>query len=214
MNLTVQEREKLLMYLAADMAQKRLARGVKLNYPEAIALITGFVVEGARDGKTVRSLMEEARFVLTAEQVMDGVAALLSEVQVEATFPDGTKLVTVHDPIQGYSEEAASGEASIPGEYEFADDPIVLLEHRQRITRSITNNGSRPIQVGSHFHFYEANSALAFDREGTQGYRLDIPSGLSVRIEPGETQEVRLVEIGGTKEIYGFAGMTNGRIQS
>ncbi|MGF7047356.1 urease subunit gamma/beta [Paenibacillus sp. DS2015] len=207
MHLTVQEREKLLMYLAADMAQKRLARGVKLNYPESIALIAGFVIEGARDGKTVRSLMEEARHVLTAEQVMDGVAELLSEVQIEATFPDGTKLVTVHDPIEGRTG------ALTPGEYEFADDPIVLLPNRQRITRTVTNKGSRPVQVGSHFHFFESNPALSFEREGTQGYRLDIPSGLSVRIEPGETQEIELVEIGGSKEIHGFAGLMNGRIE-
>ncbi|SDT53234.1 urease subunit gamma/beta [Paenibacillaceae bacterium GAS479] len=208
MNLTVQEREKLLMYLAADMAQKRLARGVKLNYPEAVALITGFVVEGARDGKTVRALMEEARHILTAEQVMDGVSELLSEVQVEATFPDGTKLVTVHDPIEG------STATIMPGAYEFADEPIVLLPGRSRINRTVTNSGSRPIQIGSHFHFYECNAALTFEREGTQGYRLDIPSGLSVRIEPNETQTIELVEIGGSKEIHGFAGKINGRAKS
>ncbi|MBU5351717.1 urease subunit gamma [Paenibacillus barcinonensis] len=208
MHLTVQEREKLLMYLAADMAEKRLKRGVQLNYPEAAAYISGFVVEGARDGKTVKQLMEEARHLLTASQVMDGVAELMSEVQIEATFPDGTKLVTVHEPI------ARIDGANIPGEYEFADDPIVLLPDRKRITRSVTNTGDRPIQVGSHFHFFEANPSLSFDREGTKGYRLDIASGLSVRFEPGETHEITLVEIGGTKEIYGFAGLTNGRIES
>lgn len=108
------------MYLGADMAEKRLKRGVQLNYPEASAYISGFVVEGARDGKTVKQLMEEARQLLTANQVMDGVAELLGEVQIEATFPDGTKLVTVHDPI------ARTEGAIIPGEYEFADDPIVF----------------------------------------------------------------------------------------
>lgn len=147
MHLTVQEREKLLMYLAADMAEKRLKRGVQLNYPEAAAYISGFVVEGARDGKTVKQLMEEARHLLSANQVMDGVAELLSEVQIEATFPDGTKLVTVHEPVTRIDG------AIIPGEYEFADDPIVLLPNRKRINRSVTNTGSRPIQVGSHFHF-------------------------------------------------------------
>ncbi|SLK20987.1 MULTISPECIES: urease subunit gamma [unclassified Paenibacillus] len=207
MHLTVQEREKLMMYLAADMAEKRLLRGVKLNYPEAIAYITGFVIEGARDGKSVSELMEEARHLLTTEQVMEGVAELLSEVQVEATFTDGTKLVSVHDPIP----RPLGG--MTPGEYEFADDPIVLLPDRKRISRSVTNTGSRPVQVGSHFHFCEANPALSFNREGTKGYRLDIPSGLSVRIEPGETTEVELVEIGGLKEIHGFAGLTNGRVE-
>ncbi|MEK3883860.1 urease subunit gamma [Paenibacillus sp. PL2-23] len=202
MNLTMQEKEKLLMYLAADMAQKRLARGVKLNYPEAVAYIAGFVMEGARDGKSVGELMEEARHLLKPEQVMDEVAGLISEVQVEATFPDGTKLVTVHSPI------AATVQA-YPGQYEFADDPIVLLPGRKRLTRQVTNTGSRPIQVGSHFHFYEANPALSFDRAGTEGFRLDIPSGLSIRIEPGETIDIELVEVGGSKQIFGFAGRMN-----
>ncbi|WP_342561058.1 urease subunit gamma [Paenibacillus sp. FSL R7-0345] len=205
MNLTVQEREKLLVYVAADMAQKRLARGVKLNYPEAIAYISGFVMEGAREGKTVESLMEEARHLLQAGQVMEGVANLMGEVQIEATFTDGTKLVTVHQPIAGES-------ALSPGEYEFAETPIELLPDRQRIQRNVTNTGTRPVQVGSHFHFYESNPALSFEREGTLGYRLDIPSGLSVRFEPGETKEIGLVEIGGLKQIYGFAGKVNGGI--
>lgn len=207
MHLTYQERDKLLLFLASELAQKRLARGLKLNYPEAAALISGFVVEGARDGKSVAELMEEARHVLSADQVMEGVAHLLREVQVEATFVDGTKLVSVHDPIQGTS--IAPG--LIAGEYDLRDEPIELVPDRPRITREVTNGGDRPIQVGSHFHFYECNPALQFDRNGTQGYRLDIASGLSTRFEPGETLEVTLVQIGGSQEIHGFAGLTNGK---
>ena len=100
MYLTPREKEKLLVSLAAMVARSRLDRGVKLNHPEAIALITDFVIEGARDGKSVSLLMEEGGKVLTAEQCMDGIADMIKDVQVEATFPDGTKLVTVHYPIR------------------------------------------------------------------------------------------------------------------
>ncbi len=100
MNLTPREKDKLLISMAAMVARRRLERGVKLNHPEAVALITDFVVEGARDGRSVADLMQAGAQVLTREQVMEGVADMIADVQVEATFPDGTKLVTVHEPIR------------------------------------------------------------------------------------------------------------------
>ena len=100
MNLTPREKDKLLIAMAAVIARRRLERGVKLNYPEAIALITDFVVEGARDGRSVADLMQAGGHVVTREQVMEGVAEMIPDVQVEATFPDGTKLVPVHEPIR------------------------------------------------------------------------------------------------------------------
>ncbi|MCM5554443.1 urease subunit gamma [Pleomorphomonas sp. NRK KF1] len=100
MNLTPREKDKLLVSLAAMVARNRLERGVKLNYPEAVALITDYVVEGARDGRTVAELMAGGATVLSREQVMEGIAEMIHDVQVEATFPDGTKLVTVHEPIR------------------------------------------------------------------------------------------------------------------
>ena len=100
MNLTPREKDKLLVAMAAEVARKRLARGVKLNYPEAIAIISDFVVEGARDGRSVANLMSEGAGVLRLDEVMDGVAEMIRDIQVEATFPDGTKLVTVHEPIR------------------------------------------------------------------------------------------------------------------
>jgi urease subunit gamma len=100
MNLTPREKDKLLISMAATVARRRLERGVKLNHPEAVALITDFVVEGARDGRSVADLMSAGARVITREQVMEGVADMIADVQVEATFPDGTKLVTVHEPIR------------------------------------------------------------------------------------------------------------------
>lgn len=100
MNLTPREKDKLLISMAAMVARRRLERGVKLNHPEAIALISDFVVEGARDGRSVAELMEAGAHVVTREQVMEGIAEMIHDVQVEATFPDGTKLVTVHEPIR------------------------------------------------------------------------------------------------------------------
>lgn len=99
MELTPREKDKLLLFTAALVAERRLARGLKLNYPESVALISALIMEGARDGKSVASLMEEGRHVLTREQVMEGVPEMIPDIQVEATFPDGSKLVTVHNPI-------------------------------------------------------------------------------------------------------------------
>jgi urease subunit gamma len=100
MNLTPREKDKLLISMAAMVARRRLERGVKLNHPEAIALISDFVVEGARDGRSVADLMQAGAHVITREQVMEGIAEMIHDIQVEATFPDGTKLVTVHEPIR------------------------------------------------------------------------------------------------------------------
>lgn len=109
MLLTPREKDKLLIAMAAQVARNRLARGVKLNHPEAVALITDFVVEGARDGRTVADLMQAGAKVLTSDQVMEGVPEMIHDIQVEATFPDGTKLVTVHHPIRGRPRQTSPG---------------------------------------------------------------------------------------------------------
>ena len=198
MQLTPREKDKLLVAMAAMVARNRLARGVKLNHPEAIALITDFVVEGARDGRSVAELMEAGAHVLTAEQVMDGIAEMIHDIQVEATFPDGTKLVTVHHPIRGAASE------SVPGEVTTPEGEIVFNEGAERVLLEVANTGDRPIQVGSHYHFYETNPALRFDRDKARGMRLDIAPGTAVRFEPGATREVSLVPLTGKREVYGF----------
>jgi urease subunit gamma/beta len=206
MNLTPREKDKLLVAMAAMVARSRLARGVKLNHPEAVALITDFVVEGARDGRTVAELMEAGAHVVTSEQVMPGVAEMIHDIQVEATFPDGTKLVTVHHPIRG----AASDD--IPGEVTALPGDIVFNEGAERVTITVANTGDRPIQVGSHYHFFETNPALRFERAQARGMRLDIAPGTAVRFEPGATREVSLVPLGGKREVYGFRGDVMGTL--
>ena len=206
MNLTPREKDKLLIAMAAIVARRRLERGVKLNHPEAIALITDFVVEGARDGRSVAELMEAGAHVISADQVMDGVAAMIHDIQVEATFPDGTKLVTVHNPIRG------ADETLIPGEVLAEPGEIEMNVGRATITLEVTNSGDRPIQVGSHYHFYEANPALKFDRARTRGYRLDIPAGAAVRFEPGQSREVRLVALAGKRQAIGFRQEVMGEV--
>jgi urease subunit gamma/beta len=198
MQLTPREKDKLLIAMAAMVARRRLERGVKLNHPEAIALITDTVVEGARDGRSVAELMEAGAHVITADQVMEGIAEMIHDIQVEATFPDGTKLVTVHHPIRG----AAS--ADVPGEVVTGEGEIVFNEGAERVVLTVANTGDRPIQVGSHYHFFETNPALSFEREKSRGMRLDIAPGTAVRFEPGSTREVALVPLSGRREVYGF----------
>jgi urease subunit gamma/beta len=206
MNLTPREKDKLMVAMAAIVARRRLERGVKLNHPEAVALITDYVVEGARDGRSVAELMEAGAHVLKADQVMAGVAEMIHDIQVEATFPDGTKLVTVHRPIRGSEAELTPGEIiTEPGD-------ILMNQGRETLTITVANSGDRPIQVGSHYHFYETNPALTFERAKTRGYRLDIPAGTATRFEPGQSREVHLVALGGKREVYGLRKAVMGKL--
>ena len=205
MHLSPREKDKLLVAMAAEVARRRLGRGVKLNYPEAIALITDFVVEGARDGRPVADLMRAGAGVLTRDQVMEGIAEMIHEIQVEATFPDGTKLVTVHT-----LNDDGRNELMIPGELMPCDGEIVLNADRQTVVLSVANTGDRPIQVGSHYHFFETNAALAFDRAAARGFRLDIPAGTAVRFEPGQTRTVQLVAYAGSRWVFGFNAAVQG----
>ncbi len=205
MRLTPRETDKLMLHLAGTLAGERKARGLKLNYPEAIAYISSELLELARDGKSVTELMSLGTQILTADDCMDGVPEMIPEIQVEATFPDGTKLVTVHNPI------CPSGKVT-PGEQLIEEGDIELNAGKDTASIEVTNTADRPIQVGSHFHFFEVNKALEFNRNLAYGMRLDIPAGNAVRFEPGETKRVNLVEIGGSREGYGLNGLVNGRM--
>jgi urease subunit gamma/beta len=199
MELTPREKDKLLLFTAALVAERRRARGLKLNYPEAVALISAEILEGARDGRSVAELMSLGTRILRADEVMDGVAELVTEVQVEATFPDGTKLVTVHNPIPSGTPLGIG--AVLP-----ADGALAINVDRDALTLEVANTGDRPIQVGSHYHFAETNPALRFDRARARGFRLDIPAGTAVRFEPGQTRTVDLVAYAGERIVQGFRG--------
>ena len=217
MHLTPHETDKLALHQAGYLAQKRLARGLRLNYPEAVALISTQVLELIRDGRSVAELMDLGRQVLGRADVMSHVAEMIVEIQIEGTFPDGTKLVTVHHPIaveHGDLELALYGSFlpvpertrvapiesdAVPGEVLHAAGDIMMNEGRNAIQLAVTNKGDRPVQVGSHYHFAQTNRALEFDRTVAAGRRLDIPAGTAVRFEPGETKTVPLVEIAGNR---------------
>lgn len=197
--------EKLMLHYAGEVARQRRDRGLRLNYPEAVAYISSGLLELARDGKSVSELMQAGKHMLGPEDVMDGVAEMITEIQLEATFPDGTKLVTVHDPIQGNG-------ALVPGEIMTMEGDIALNEGRRTVDIEVTNTADRPVQVGSHFHFFECNKKLSFPRELAYGMRLDIPAGTAVRFEPGETKSVTLTELGGDRRGYGLNGLVNGPV--
>lgn len=232
MHLSPREIDKLLLHNAGFLAQKRLARGVRLNHPESVALIATQLLEFIRDGRSVAELMNLGRQFLGRNQVMAGVPSMIAEVQVEGTFPDGTKLVTVHHPIASengnlalalygsflpvpdvsiFKSDANAADAE-PGAYEVRDGEIELNAGRETVTLSVTNLGDRPIQVGSHYHFIETNGSLRFDRAKAYGKRLDIPAGTAVRFEPGETKTVKLVAIAGKKIIRGGNNLAEGPV--
>ncbi len=196
MLLSPHEQERLMLSYAAELARRRQARGLKLNLPEATAVVTDHVLEGARDGRLVTDLMQSGRTVLTKDDVLDGVPELLAEVQVEATFPDGTKLVTVHQPI--------AGSDLVPGEVIPAEGTLETLPGAPRVELPVRNTGDRPVQVGSHFHFAQANAALEFDRAAARGHRLDIAAGTAVRFEPGIQRTVLLVPLAGARVVPGL----------
>ena len=232
MKLTPQEVDKLVLHQAGVLAQKRLARGLRLNYPETVALLATQLLEFIRDGRRVIELMDLGKKLLGRRNVMDGVAELVTEVQVEGTFPDGSKLVTVHHPIAAeYGDLSLALYGSflpvppnekfhvapavdVPGEVQTVQGTLELNAGRRSVSVSVTNTGDRPIQVGSHYHFIETNRALAFDREATLGLRLDIPAGTAVRFEPGETRSVSLVEIAGARIVRGGNALVDGPVSA
>lgn len=211
MLLTPTELERLTIYSAASLARRRRDRGLQLNHPEAVAIIADEILEGARDGRSVADLISFGSTILTTRDVLPGVAEMLPLLQVEGCFPDGTKLVSVHDPIRPHpdsTEPATAGPK--PGELIPADGEIEINRGRRRQALTATNTGDRPIQIGSHYHFFEANRALEFDRALSFGMRLDIPAGTAVRFEPGESKSVTLVAFGGSGEVFGLNALTNG----
>ncbi|MDO6803436.1 urease subunit gamma [Wenyingzhuangia sp. 1_MG-2023] len=230
MHLSPKEIDKLMLHNAGFLAQKRYARGILLNYPETIALISTQLLEFIREGVSVVELMDRGKKILGCDDVMPGVEKMIHDVQIEGTFPDGTKLVTVHEPIcdenlnndwalygsglqkTGKSIKIDNVIDANPGAIKVGEGVILLNENRKTIELHVTNTGDRPIQVGSHYNFIDVNLALEFDRAASIGYRLNIPAGTAIRFEPGETKSVELVEISGSKIVYGGNNFVDGCI--
>lgn len=189
MKLTPKEQDRLTIFTLAEMARKRRARGIKLNYPEAVALICDEMMEEARAGRSYDEVVAHGMQVLSAGDVMEGVAELASTISVEPLFDDGTKLVILHRPIRKVEtathEPASFSDPALPG-------TITINAGKPTITLAVTNTSDHPVQITSHMPFWEINKRMQFDRERARGYRLDISAGGAVRWEPGETKEVQL----------------------
>ena len=229
MHLLPRERDKLLIVEVGLLAQRRLARGLRLNHPEAVGLLALVLLELIRDGRhRVADLMGVGQRILGRRQVQPGVAAMIPDVQIEGTFPDGTKLVTVHHPICAVDgdlslalhgsflplpELAVFGtepDGEEPGAMAIMDGEIELNAGRTAVALVVTNRSDRPIQVGSHYHLCEVNPYLQLDRHAAVGLRLDIPAGTAVRFEPGEAKTVQAVPIAGNRIVRGGNNLVDG----
>ncbi|MFG2535190.1 urease subunit gamma [Streptomyces sp. NPDC048511] len=206
MRLTPTERDRLLLFGAAELARARRARGLRLNVPEATALIADTVCEAARDGRRLAEAIEAARAVLGPDDVLPGVADVVTEVQVEAVFDDGSRLAVVSEPLAGGGLGDDAPGALLPGPATPDPEPAVRL--------TVRNTATVPVSVTSHFHFFEANPRLDFDRAAAYGMRLGVPAGSSVRFGPGETADAALVPLGGDRIAIGFAGLVDGPLDA
>lgn len=222
MNLTPTELERLTIFSAAELARRYRSQGIRLSHPEAVALISDEVLTAARKGMMHADLVDYGRSLLTADDVEPGVEHMIAFLCVEACMAEGTKLVTVFDPIKpGPIKPGRSASSTEPGRIEPIPGEIItqageieINAGRERVSVDVLNTGDRAIQVRSHAHFFEVNRALKFDRAATFGMRLDRPSGTGVRFEPGEIIHVDLVRIGGTGNVRGFGRLTEGSIHS
>ncbi|MBB2915153.1 urease subunit gamma/beta [Streptosporangium becharense] len=206
MRLTPTERDRLLLFTAAELARTRRERGVRLNVPEATALIADTVCEAARDGARLAEAIAAGRSVLGPGDVLPGVADVVTEVMVEAVFDDGTRLAVVTDPFGGGSLGDEGPGAVIEAPRPPVGEDVVEVE--------VLNTATVPISVTSHFHFFEVNPRLRFDRATGYGRRLAIPAGSTLRFDPGESRTAPLVPIGGARVAIGFAGLVDGPLDA
>ncbi|MCZ3388783.1 MAG: urease subunit gamma [Actinomycetia bacterium] len=207
MRLTPTERDRLLLFTAAELARARKARGLQLNAPEATAIIADTVIEAARDGSRLRDAVDAACNVLEPDDVLLGVAALVPQVWVEAVFDDGSRLVVVPEPLG-----PAHGD-SVPGSVHPAHEDVQAAT-AATIELAVRNTSDVPISVTSHFHFFESNPRLDFDRGAAYGMRLAIDAGEAIRFDPQETVTIGLAPIGGERVIIGFAGLVDGPLDA
>jgi urease subunit gamma/beta len=207
LDLTPKERDRLLLFQAAELARARRARGLLLNVPEAAAIVADAVCEAARDGLGHADAVARGRDVLGPADVLPGVRDVLRTVAVEPLFGDGSRLVLVDDPIGGPSLGAGAPGAVVAAPV--ADEPPADV-----VRIDVVNEAPVPIAVTSHYHFFEANPRLRFDRAAAYGRRLAIPAGSSVRLAPGERRSVELVPIAGERVVVGAAGLVDGPLDA
>jgi urease subunit gamma/beta len=189
MHLGPTEEERVRLFALAELARRTLDRGLRLNAPEAIAVICDEMHFSARAGGSFEDVVEAGRRALRADQVLDGVPSLASEIRLEVLLEEGTRLVVLRD--------ALGTEGDGPGAVETADVDLALAPGRNRIALDVTNVSRRPVRVSSHYPFWRVNARLEFDRDAARGFRLDAPAGSSVRWAPGQTRRVGLVALGG-----------------
>jgi urease subunit gamma/beta len=216
MLLTPTERDRLLIFTAAELARARRARGLRLNVPETVALVADAVCEAARDGARHAEALAAGRAVLGADDVLPGVADVVTDVRVEAVFDDGTRLVVVPDPIGGgHLGDRAPGAvlpgAVLPGAVPTAGASVDVPGTARVV---VTNTAAVPVSVSSHFHFFEANPRLQFDRAAAYGCHLHVPAGATVRFDPGVATQVVLVPFGGARVVVGFSGLVDGPLDA
>ncbi|WP_455357065.1 urease subunit gamma [Streptomyces sp. SYSU K217416] len=207
MPLTPTERDRLLLFTAAELSRSRLGRGLRLNVPEATALIADTVCEAARDGLRLAEAIERGRSVLGPDDVLPGVADVVTEIHVEAVFDDGTRLAVISSPFGDVEREDDAPGAVLPHSDTVPDLAAV-------ITLEVRNTAPVPVSVTSHFHFFESNPRLDFDRAAAYGMRLAVPAGSSTRFDPGAVVEVGLVPMGGDRIAIGFAGLVDGPLDA
>jgi urease subunit gamma/beta len=191
MSLGPTDDARLRVFALAELARRTLARGLRLNAPEAVALICDEMHLAARGGAAYDEVVEAGRGALRPDQVLDGVDALAAEIRLEVLLEDGSRLIVLRDAL-------GTPGADAPGAVAAADDDVELAPGRGRVAMTVTNASERPVRVSSHYPFWRVNGRLRFDRAAARGFRLDVPAGSSVRWAPGETREVTLVAFGGT----------------
>jgi urease subunit gamma/beta len=192
-DLTPTERERLEVFVAAQLARATAARGLALNTPEATAFVCDELHLAARTGAAYDDVVAAGRRAASEIAVLDGVEALVPEIRVEVLLDEGTRLIVLRDPF-GLADPTRA-----PGALRYGDGDVALLPDRERRRLVVTNAGDRPVRISSHYPFWRVNPSLRFDREAAVGFRLDVPAGDHVRWSPGERREVGLIAFGGAR---------------
>lgn len=214
MNLTPTELDRLTIFTAAEFARRNLRLGIRLSHPEAVAYLTDEAMTMARQDVPYDEIRSRCCALLTEAQVLSGVAAMIPSVVIELPMLEGTKLLALFDPILPVDGLDGDLDDVTPGEVIPAHQYVDVAGPEPTVEIEVVNTGDRDVQVRSHTHFFEVNRALAFDRQEAYGRRLAVPAGSGVRFEPGIPRRVALTPLSGTRDVHGFAGLTDGPLDA